>query len=224
MLSKLPALGMTIPGYNPPQQKRGYGSAERVKNALVYLLSVDDRGFHKIRNQDMAKQAGVNLSSLYQWFSEGKDTVIMVLAAESLALQNEVYTAFFTDPKRVNEPLQDFVVNLDNLIYAFYQQYPGTFPVLHMRDAPIPLQEFRNVARKFAVDLGVELLKKRGMSYERSRVALTVNDIFYYLQQRAMKVVPRDKDSFEVHYDEEARREMIRVVVSYLESYPEIRR
>ena len=209
-----------VSGYKPPRQERGKQAVAKIFDALIYLLSKHDNYYGSVTNQDIADEAGIKLSSLYQWFEKGKDTVIMVLAVELLAGDAEVYGPFFTNPKRTKEGIASFIRGLNQLTLDIYVERPGCYAVLHCPDVPKELIEFREVMRQQTIQVLAEVFKGFGFGPRRYLIATAINDIMYFMHQKFTRVVvvepKRKKRRFEVQFDQEGQAEVEKALISYL--------
>lgn len=204
-----------VEGFKPPRQKRSAKKVEAIKVALIELLRT--KSFKDISNIDISDAAGLkNVQSLYQYFEDGKNTIISVLAVESHLAQQKEIIAFFSGEGRVAEPLEDIIRGLNRTVHSFYKRYPEWVTILHDPDIPLSLRGYRDVMREAGGKMGAEFLKARGYGSERHVLALMINDVMYFIHEKSVSLHLRN-NQLEVEFDYEVEDQLEIMIIRYLQ-------
>ncbi len=204
----------SIEGYHPPRQKRSLAKVDRIKKALITLL--ESKSFKDISTIEIAETAAIkNVQSLYQYFEDGKSTIISLLGVECHLRQQAVLIDYFSQPEQAQLPLADLVRGLNQSLHHFYREHPEWVTVLHDPDIPLSLRVYRDLMRYSAAQLGADFLKARGYGHNRHVLALMINDVMYFIHEKSV-TLNRQGRQLEVKIDQELETELETMIIRYL--------
>ena len=92
-----------------PRQRRSRETVQRIFEATVTLLR--ERPIGELNTNLIASTAGVDISSIYRFFTD-KEAIVSQLAAEWLAEIRQVYDRYEEDPQLLSLPWRDYFTRL----------------------------------------------------------------------------------------------------------------
>jgi hypothetical protein len=213
-------------GYNPPRQERGKVAEEKLKNALVQLLA-KGISYADITNQDIVDEANkgskgkpkLHMQSLYQWFEQGKDTIVSVLAAEYDKEFETVIEAFFQDSRWLERDTILFVQAFTKVGIDFYKAHKEYVLIWHNQSIPLTLRNPSEASRQRLMRFGSDFLQRRGVGQRRYIIAPVVYTILFLMRELSIQSVFDTRKGFDLFIDKDIEEELERLLVRYLEPY-----
>jgi len=192
-----------------PQQKRAQQTRQRILDATLELL--EQSGIEKISTNQIARQAGVNIASLYKYFPD-KHAILHELAQAFGQRQADLICTYLnnTDPKSSIKTV------CDGLVDAVIEGTHGGRALVQLQRSLIASPELLEAYRATNHDIGQALLpffkhwsiKLKGPALEMTMLCL--GETFSALQDLAL--------SRDTNYDPDVVMELKLILTAYYEA------
>ena len=195
---------------NPPKQKRGWRTRQRLVRAATRLFS--EKGYEATTTNQISKRAGVSVGIFYKYFRDKRDIFLEIYSNYSSQIEKTVIAAL--DPGKWGETNFEAAVRSHlQTVYESHRVDPGlqhAFAQIALKDPEF--QEVRNRIRKFVRSALVNLLRARGPENDISNIPVAA-----FIIDEAVEACVHQSIFFDIEFDErELLEELTKMISSYL--------
>ncbi len=198
-------------GRRKPVQQRSQERVQAILKAAEHLLL--HGGYEAMTTSQLAKDAGISVGSLYQFF-KNKEDVLNALAVHYLQALGQTMDAMFA-PNVADMRTEDAISQTVDLLVSYLANYPAYLHIIGAGWLSEGVREIINVADQRVTDNIEMLLITRGLAMEpahRRIAAVTVVHLFNGL----LPVLTRTEEA----NHEITITEFKRAVTAYIDSLP----